>query len=169
MKVSEIMSTSFSEPYDVFFNRIEEDKDFFLYNNVSTEEAIALANQRAKNYLIESASKIMMSCNSDINFNSYDKVIETFNVDLTTNEINLLAQLMFEQYLSRDFVKLKAYKTRFTTSDLNMVTPSTERSTFLNMYTFVQSQSEKMLDDYKSRDRITGILKGIDYSSYSDN
>lgn len=163
------MSTLFSAAYDKFFNRIEKDKDFFIYNNVSTEDAIALANQRAKNYLIESASKIMMNCNADIDFNNYDDTLETFNVDLTTNELNLLAQLMFEQYLGRDFVKLKAFKTSFTPSDLNVFSPANERNTFISMYKFVQEQSEKMLDDYKSRDRITGALKSIDYSKYSDD
>ena len=139
-----------------------------MYNNVSTEDAIALANQRANGYLTDSASKIMTNCNADIDFNDYDELLETFNIDLTVNEIKLFGQLMFEQYLARDFVKLKAFKILFTVSDLNMFSPANERNTFMNMYVFVQSQSEKMLDDYKSRDRITGELKGINYSKYSD-
>ena len=169
------MSTSFTVPIQAFFRRIERDKKFFNYYNVDATEAMALASEQAYGYLIESISDIVNKGNPDINFTNYtittdtnNNDIGTFNFDLTTNEINLLAQLMYDKYFNRDFVKLRAFKLQFSPSDLTTFSPANERSTFINMYNQVKNESAKMLDNYASRDRITNQLKTIDYSKYFD-
>ena len=48
--------TSYEQLYVPFFNRIEEDAKFFGYYNITTEEALEIAQKRAKNYLNEAVS-----------------------------------------------------------------------------------------------------------------
>jgi hypothetical protein len=161
------LSTSFESVYEPFFKRIENDKDFFIYYNMTLAEALELAKQRAKNILIESISELMFKGhNLGVDFSDYDTTLDTFNIDLTNNEKNLIVQLMFERYLDRDVVKLKAMKVRFTPSDLNSFSPAQERSSFMNMYDYICNQSSTMIDNYESRDRVTGKLITIDYNSY---
>jgi len=160
------MSTTFEAIYEPFFYKIENDKDFFVYYNITSDEALTLAKQRAKSLLIEAVTELVFNCNPDIDFTNYDKTTETFFETLTNNEINLLVQLMFEKYLERDIAKLKAFKVRFTPSDLNMFSPANERTSFINMYNQVQYQSNVMISNYASRDRLTGADKIIDYSAY---
>ncbi len=169
------MSTSFNIPIQAFFRRIENDKKFFNYYNIDANDAMALASERAYGYLIESLSIISTTCNPDIDFNNYTTCIDangyntgTFNFELTKNEIELLAQLMYERYFNRDFVKLRAFKLEFAPSDLNVFSPANERRTFIDMYDKVKSESISLLDSYKSRDRITNQLKSIDYAKYYD-
>jgi len=169
------MSTSFDVPIQAFFRRIENDKSFFNYYNIDATEAMALASERAYGYLIESISIISTTCNPDVDFNNYTTSVDannhntgTFNFDLTKNEIGLLAQLMYERYFNRDFVKLRAFKLKFTPSDLNVFSPANERRTFIDMYEKIQSESKVLLDNYTSRDRITNQLKSIDYAKYYD-
>ena len=40
MKGVALMSTSFSAIYELFFDKIQKDADFFMYNNVDAEEAL---------------------------------------------------------------------------------------------------------------------------------
>mgnify|MGYP001002761520 CR=1 FL=1 len=169
------MSTSFTVPIQAFFRRIENDKSFFNYYNIDATEAMALASERAYGYLIESISKISMSYSTDIDFTNYTASVDengnssgTFNFDLTKNEIALLAQLMYEQYFNRDFVKLRAFKLQYSPSDLNTFSPANERKTFIEMYDKVKLESQSMLDNYISRDRLTNQLKTINYAKYFD-
>ena len=170
-----LMSTSFTVPIQAFFRRIERDKKFFDYYNVDATEAMALASEQAYGYLVESISQIVMNCSPDVDFTNYTVSTDTngndtgtFNFDLTNNEVNLLAQLMYERYFNRDFVKLRAFKLQFSPSDLNVFSPANERRTFIDMYNKVKSESQSMLDNYASRDRLTNKLKSIDYSKYFD-
>ena len=81
------MSTLFEPIRNKFFRRIEKDRDFFLYYNISVEEAIQLATKQANGYLIEAVEKLTDNCSPDIDFMDYDEVLEQFNSDLTKKEI----------------------------------------------------------------------------------
>ena len=39
--------------YEAFFDKIEKDKDFFNYNNVSIHDALSIAKMRSQRYLKE--------------------------------------------------------------------------------------------------------------------
>lgn len=158
--------TSYETLYQAFFNRIEEDKKFFRYNNVNPPEALNLAKQRAKNYLVESISKLKLKCTLDIDI-QLDDTLQQIKVDLTQTEIDLISSLMYEVYLSRDVSTLKAMVNALTSTDLKMLhSPANERKTFMDMYKSVQYDNEVLMDNYNSKDRITGKNKLINYNSY---
>ncbi len=161
------MSTSFEAIYEPFFYKIENDKDFFVYYNITSTEALALAKQRAKNILKEAITELILGLkNPDVNFSDYNNTTFVFNFDLTNDEINLIVQVMFKKFLERDVVKLKALKMRFTPSDLKVFSPANERATFMDMYEFVSYGLSVMIDHYNSRDRLTGNMKTINYDLY---
>jgi hypothetical protein len=169
------MPTSFNVPIQAFFRRVERDTDFFDYYNVDSNEAMSLASEQAYGYLIESISDVINRGSPDIDFNDFTVNEDSngihsgeFNFDLTQNEVNLLAQLMYEKYFNRDFVKLRAFKLQLSPTDLNVFSPANERATFISMYDQVRSESIRMLDDYASHDRVTGKLKTIDYGKYGE-
>ena len=47
------LMVSFDVLYEMFFDLIEKDKDFFQYNNISIADAMDIAKQRAERYLKE--------------------------------------------------------------------------------------------------------------------
>lgn len=161
------MSTLFEPIRNRFYRRIENDRSFFKYYNISTEEAIELAKTRANGYLIEAVEKLTDNCTPDIDFFNYDEGLETFNVELTRKEQGLLADLMYEVYFDRDLVLLKAFKIAMTPSDLNQFSPAVERKTFTEMVDWIKQDNRKKIDHYNSVDRITGERKTIDHSKYN--
>ena len=155
--------TLWEDIYKLFFGKIEKDADFFMYNNVTLEEALQIAQKRAKFYLLESISKLTSDCTPDIDFNNFDEALEVFNVDLTNNEKDLLAYIMKEKYFEKDMDLLKAFQVKFTTKDLNMFSPANERKTFMDMFKEIADENIKRIKKYASRDRLTGKLKTIKY------
>ena len=177
------MSTEFTEVYEVFFDKIQNDADFFLYNNVDTEEALEIAESRSLGYLKESVSKLVLSCTPDIDFTDYDldvfvtvgtppvttlSVPAHFNETLTYTEIDILANIMYEMYFDKDMVKLKALANNLSPKDMNVFSPANERRTFIDMVKFLKNENKKMIKAYASRERLTGALKQINYASYDE-
>lgn len=162
------MATSFELPISRFFKRIEEDREFFNYFNLSDAEAFQLAHARARNYLLNAIDKMMIDGMPDIDFTDYDEFSEEFNTDLTNKEIFTLASLMYEFYLEKDIAKLKTYNVNYTSTELKVFDPSNARSTFKELYDSVVARNEHLLDQYRNTDRLTGAFKTIDYSSYSE-
>lgn len=160
------MSTEFSDVYKLFFNKIQKDSDFFMYNNVPVEDALIIAKQRSKDYLIESVSKLILSCTPDIDFTYFNEDTEIFNETLTFIEKDLLANLMFEMYLEKDMTLLKALSVNLSPKDLNVFSPANERKTFMDMLKDIKKENIKMIKKYIARDRLTGKLKQINHSLY---
>ena len=89
------MSTPYSDFYDRFFKKIEEDPEFFDYYNLTPDESMALAKERAKTYLQESLAKLTLDSTNDVDFNDYDDMLETVTLYCTKTEIDIIANLMF--------------------------------------------------------------------------
>lgn len=157
------MATSFDTIYDVFFKRVIKDPDFFQYTNVPDAEVEALIKTNAFDYMIESIATILEYSTPDVDFNDYDDVTEEFSFDMTKSEIQMLANLMFEKFLSRDRAKLRIYNKYFTTNEVNMFSPANERKTFEDMLNNVERKNIKAIKSYNSRDRLTNLFK-----SYGD-
>lgn len=158
---------SFETLYEAFFDKIEKDKDFFNYNNVSLEDALNIAKTRANRYLKEALSTISLKCTPDkcgknfVDFNDDEQIL---NYDLTYTELDMIASVMYEKYLFREFSKLKAQANRFTTKDFNVFSPANERNSFIEMYKTIQRENEVMIDGYLSLNHLTGETLSIDYS-----
>ena len=163
------MSTSFEKVINKFFRKIEKDREFFSYYNVSLEEAIQLAKEQANGYLLEAVEKLTDECVPDIDFFDYDEELQAFNFKLTDKEIGLLTDLMREVYFERDFVTLKAFKIAMTPSDLNQFSPASERKTFTDMVNGIKSENIGKISQYASVDRVTGKKKLINYSQYNED
>ena len=158
--------TTYEQLYTPFFNRIEKDATFFSYYNLTEEEALEIAQSRTKNYLNEAIAILQRNCTLDIEI-ILDDELEEISANLTLNEINIIADLMYEVYISRDIVTLKAMVNALTSSDLKMLhSPANERKTFMDMYNTLKSNNEVAMSNYNGRDRLTGKRKVIDYSQY---
>ena len=158
--------TTYEELYTPFFNRIEKDATFFSYYNLTEEEALEIAKSRAKNYLNEAITIWERNCTLDIEI-ILDDELEEISADLTHNEINLIADLMYEVYISRDIVTLKSMVNALTSTDLKMLhSPANERKTFMDMYNTLKSNNEVAMSNYNGRNRLTGKRKVIDYAQY---
>lgn len=161
----------FDKIYEAFFDKIEKDKDFFNYNNVSVEDALTIAKMRSERYLKEALSAISLKCTPNkcgknfIDFNEQTKVL---NYDLTYTELDIIASMMYEKYLFREFSKLKAQANRFTTKDFNVFSPANERNSFATMYKMIQDENKVLIDSYNSIDHSTGNLLTIDYSNIEE-
>ena len=163
------MSTSFEKVINKFFRKIEKDREFFSYYNVSLEEAMQLAKEQANGYLLEAVEKLTDECVPDVDFFDYDEELQVFNFKLTDKEIGLLTDLMREVYFERDFVTLKAFKIAMTPSDLNQFSRASERKTFTDMVNGIKSENVGKISQYASVDRITGKKKLINYSQYNED
>ena len=163
------MSTSFEKIINKFFRKIEKDREFFSYYNVTLEDAMQLAKEQANGYLLEAVEKLTDECIPDVDFFDYDEELQVFNFKLTDKEIGLLTDLMREVYFERDFVTLKAFKIAMTPSDLNQFSPASERKTFTDMVNGIKSENVGKISQYASVDRITGKKKLINYSQYNED
>lgn len=162
-------TTSFEKIYKRFYDRIEKDEKFFNYYNVSVSEAKSIAEQRAKNYLIESLDELSSIGNLDVDFSDYDEEIETINFKLYSKEIQLIVENMFLIYMKRDEALLHAMEISFAPSDLTVFSPGNERTSYRNFIADLTKSVDDKVDEYKNRDRKTGKLKQtIDYSQYSE-
>lgn len=162
------MATPYIVPIEAFYRRVEKDYEFFNYFDLTPEEAMELARERANGYLMEATGMLMLKCVPDVDFNDRDDVAQEFNFDWTNSEVFLIGSLMYEMYLDRDIARLKCLMVNYTPTDLRVFDPSNARSTFLAMYESVCNKNALLIDDYASRDRLTGKLKGIDYASYDE-
>ena len=162
----------FEKIYEAFFDKIEKDKDFFSYNNVEVNDALLIAKTRSKRYLQEALSTLSLKCTPDkngTNFIDFDDKAEVLNYDISYIELDIIASIMYEKYLFREFSKLKAQANRFTTKDLNVFSPANERNSFLEMYKQIHRENEVLIDNYKSINHTTGNTLMIDYSNIEED
>lgn len=162
------MGTALSVPIQAFFKRVEADRSFFNYLQLTDEEAMAIAEQRAKTYLNEACSIISMELRPAVDFTDIDTTNECFNFDLMDKEVFLLSSLMYEMYLDRDIAKIKTLSVNYTSTDLRVFDPSNARKTFINMYDFVCRKNELLKNTYSETDRDSGAFLTIDFASYDN-
>lgn len=161
------MATPYSSLHELFFRRIENDRDFFDYIDKSFAECMEIANKRASGYLNEAVSRVIILCHPSISLDSHTET--GFTADLTTSEKYLISSLMYEQYLERDIAYIKTLDVNYTPSALKVFDPSNARSTYLALYKMVHDENERLIDTYKNTDRNTGEMKSLDFSLYDSS
>lgn len=162
--------TEFNKVLNRFYDRIEKDEKFFSYYNVSKEEAVSIAKQRASNYLVEALDELSSVGNLDVDFSDYDEDLGIINFKLYPREIKLIVEIMFLAYMKRDESLLHAMELNFSPSDLTVFSPANERTSYRNFLKDLSEQVDVKIDNYKNRNRKTGELKQtIDYSMYSED
>lgn len=155
------MGTPFLEPINRFLRRIEEDRDFFQYFQLSDDEALDLARRRARNYLEDAIDRMIMDGRPSVDLTDIDEGSFSFNIELTRSEVFLLSSLMYEYYLDKDISRIKTLNVNYTGTELRVFDPSNARSSFLQLYENVQRQNEKLLDTYRNVNRETGEFISI--------
>ena len=159
-------TTSFDKITSRLLRKIEKDKDFFEYYNLSVSEVQSIVMEQAVGYLYDAIDLLTSKCEPDTDFYDYDEELLQFNFKLTQREIGLLSSLMYEVYFERDEALLKAFKIRMTPSDLNQFSPANERASFENMLQRIKNENTNKIAKYVSTDRNTGKRKMIDHSQY---
>ena len=162
-------TTSFDKITSRLLRKIEKDKDFFEYYNLSVSEVQSIVMEQATGYLYDAIDLLTSKCEPDTDFYDYDEELLQFNFKLTQREIGLLSSLMYEVYFERDEALLKAFKIRMTPSDLNQFSPSNERKSFEDMLQRIKDENTNKIAKYVSTDRNTGKRKMIDHSQYDYN
>ena len=162
-------TTSFDKITSRLLRKIEKDKDFFEYYNLSVSEVQSIVMEQAVGYLYDAIDLLTSKCEPDIDFYNYDEELLQFNFELTQREIGLLSSLMYEVYFERDEALLKAFKIRMTPSDLNQFSPANERKSFEDMLQRIKDENTNKIAKYVSTDRNTGKRKMIDHSQYDYN
>ena len=161
-------TTSFDKVISRLLRKIEKDKDFFSYYNLSVSEVQSLVMEQAVGYLYDAVDLLTSKCEPEVDFYDYDEELQIFNFELNQREIGLLSSLMYEVYFERDFVTLKAFKIAMTPSDLNQFSPASERKTFTDMVNGIKSENIGKISQYASIDRETGKKKLINYGQYNE-
>ena len=159
-------TTSFDKVISRLLRKIEKDKDFFEYYNLSVSEVQSIVMEQAVGYLYDAIDLLTSKCEPDTDFYDYDEELLQFNFELTQREIGLLSSLMYEVYFERDEALLKAFKIRMTPSDLNQFSPANERKSFEDMLQRIKDENTNKIAKYVSTDRNTGKRKVIDHSQY---
>ena len=159
-------TTSFDKVTSRLLRKIEKDKDFFAYYNLSVSDVQSLVMEQATGYLYDAIDLLTSKCEPPVDMYNYDEELMQFNFELTQREIGLLASLMYEVYFERDEALLKAFKIRMTPSDLNQFSPANERASFENMLQRIKNENTNKIAKYVSTDRKTGKRKMIDHSQY---
>ena len=159
-------TTSFDKITSRLLRKIEKDKDFFEYYNLSVSEVKSIVMEQAVGYLYDAIDLLTSKCEPDTDFYDYDEELLQFNFELTQREIGLLSSLMYEVYFERDEALLKAFKIRMTPSDLNQFSPANERKSFEDMLQRIKDENTNKIAKYVSTDRNTGKRKMIDHSQY---
>lgn len=162
------MGTPFKVPIERFLRRIEEDADFFEYNGVSSEQALKIAKERSKYILLDAVGLMDIKSNPDIVFSDYDEFTEIFNEDWTQTEMSIVIGLMYQLYLDKDIPKIKLANVNYTPTELRVLDPSSARTSFMDMYTFICGQNDGYIDEYRNKDRLTGKYKTVDFAAYDD-
>ena len=136
-------TTSFDKVISRLLRKIEKDKDFFSYYNLSVSEVQSLVMEQAVGYLYDAVDLLTSKCEPEVDFYDYDEELQIFNFELNQREIG-----------------------RMTPSDLNQFSPASERRTFEDMLQRIKNENINKISKYVSTDRNTGKRKTIDHSQY---
>jgi hypothetical protein len=159
-------ATSFDFFYTRFFDKVENDPDFFDYYNHTSQESMEIARERANAYLLEAVDIFTLKCTPDVDFYDIDKDNGCFNFTATTREIEIISRIMYSIYLERDISKLKPIINSLSTTDIkSLFSPANERKTFEDLLNWYKNKTEVLISNYAARDRLTNKRKTILYES----
>lgn len=151
------MNTSYEDIYALFYDRVINDKKFFLTGIMSADEAEEIARQRSKSLLLESIVYIQTSGTKDCEVNfigDRDDDLEEFKFELSLVEQQLIADVMLQKYLEKDItLRLNALGQVFEDSDLKVFSPYNDIKYFNMTLTELRTLNDDAIDRYKSRDR----------------
>lgn len=146
------MGTSFQEIYDRFLGKITDD----MYMEWTFEDTIA----DLKNILMDAIPGFEFP-----RFPLYDFGEDSYNVDLTSEEINILALLMYNTWLQRQVASIENTRMKYSGADFKMTSQANHLDKLIKLKQEAERQSHHMQRLYKRRKMVDG--KGSIQSNWS--
>lgn len=146
------MGTSFQEIYDRFLGKITDD----MYMEWTPEDTIA----DLKNILMDAIPGFEFP-----RFPLYDFEEDSYNVDLTSEEINILALLMYNTWLQRQVASIENTRMKYSGTDFKMTSQANHLDKLIKLKQEAERQSHHMQRLYKRRKMVDG--KGSIQSNWS--
>lgn len=154
--------------YELFFDKLESDDEFFQYYGVDEEEALQLAKERAKSYLSGAIAELgrRMEMQVDMSITTDEETgEEIFAEEITENEADVLTELMLLMYYERGLAKLRPKINTFSASELKLLhSPANERTSYVEMLRQFREHCRIVVSRYASRDRLTGARRIVDHT-----
>ena len=146
------MGTSFQEIYNRFLGKITDD----MYMEWTFEDTIA----DLKNILMDALPGFDFP-----RFPLYDFEEDSYNVDLTSEEINILALLMYNTWLQRQVASIENTRMKYSGADFKMTSQANHLDKLIKLKQEAERQSHHMQRLYKRRKMVDG--KGSIQSNWS--
>ncbi len=146
------MGTSFQEIYNRFLGKITDD----MYMEWTFEDTIA----DLKNILMDAIPGFEFP-----RFPLYDFEEDSYNVDLTSEEINILALLMYNTWLQRQVASIENTRMKYSGADFKMTSQANHLDKLIKLKQEAERQSHHMQRLYKRRKMVDG--KGSIQSNWS--
>lgn len=146
------MGTSFQEIYDRFLGKITDD----MYMEWTFEDTIA----DLKYILMDAIPGFEFP-----RFPLYDFEEDSYNVDLTSEEINILALLMYNTWLQRQVASIENTRMKYSGADFKMTSQANHLDKLIKLKQEAERQSHHMQRLYKRRKMVDG--KGSIQSNWS--
>lgn len=161
------MNTTYEDVYELFFNRVINDGKFWN-STLSPEEMKSIAYKRAKPLLNQAVVIITNSTRYDMPIDiisNMDDENDTFSIKLNKIEMELIADIMLEQYLSCDITaRINALGRIFSDSEIKVFSDANSLSAFNATIKELKQKNESNIKRYKSRNRDTYKYSSFDYS-----
>lgn len=158
------MTNSLNDVYEVFFDKVEQDKEFFVYFQLDEIQAMEIARERARSYLRDACSYLRRLVTLDFSLSIVEDEagVESFANKLTDDEVYLLAEIMMGFHYKRSLAKLLPKLNTFSAAELKLLhSPANERQTYTAMVAQVWANIDRLIADYYAKDRLTGSEKMI--------
>lgn len=155
------MGTPYDLIFDKFIKKLKNDDGIFSYKDLTEEQIEEMVESHLISLLGRAIDKIYMFGLPTVDFYNKDDTLQAFNFDLVNQEISLISDIMYLEYLEEDKNKLKAFGLTFKNSELNLFSPANDRKTFLDMIYKIEKTTIANINTYFSRDRLTWEIKSI--------
>lgn len=146
--------TPFSEIYDRFFGKITDDM-YFEWTLEDTQKDV-------KNILLDAIPGFEFP---RFPLYDYDADAETYNCHLTSEEINILAILMYNTWLQRQIASVENIRQKYTGTDFKMTSQASHLLRLTGLKQEAERQDHHMQRLYKRRKLIDN--KGSIKSNWS--
>lgn len=152
--------TSYENIYKRFFRKIKQDVDYFSISGLTENELEEIVNERSLELLDDAVNEIqpLVAINQKVDFLDKNDMFEQFNFELTSVEEDILSDMMYIKYLDEESVRLKTIQKFIGTNSMKVFSPASERNSFMNMVEYKREMILNKMQNYNTRNRITGAF-----------
>lgn len=145
------MGTSYEVVYETFLDIIKEDVEFFEYRGLSIAQSQEIILKQCKKYLKEACVRISpLLVEYDKYFVSRDDTLEQFEHELTDEEIDVIASVMYEKHVEKGLAEFKAINTFLYDADVKQLNPTTERKEYVKFVNDIIEKNNAKINNLQS-------------------